>query len=99
MNEKALEIAIKTAIKKYNEVDAGSPEIPEAPDLHICDLMPIGDYFCGLEVTEHNRENIFSALRVDSANDFDWLGAEIAQSIYDAEMELRELRRSEARHA
>ena len=83
---------LKKRVSELEELKQSEPE-PE-PDAHICDLMPIGETFCGLEVVMHDREKAaikFKARDGDTA----WLFGLIAKSIYDAEIELRELRMME----
>jgi len=62
------------------------------PEHHICDLMPIGETFCGLEVVEHDNTDGMS-VNVKLGDRTEWMWDSTARAIYDSEMELRELRR------
>ena len=77
-------------ISHLNVVHENEPEPKTEP--HICDLMPIGDTFCGLEVAGHDAKSNLSIgfKREDSP---EWIWDSTARAIYESEMELRELRR------
>jgi hypothetical protein len=60
--------------------------------LNICDLMPIGETFCGLRVI-CTTNNAFRHAGVDGGDESEWINETTARAIYKAEMELRELRK------
>jgi hypothetical protein len=78
--------------KRVAELENQEPE-PEPEQKHrMCDLMPIGETFCGLEVADHDDMDGMS-VNVKSGDRTEWLWDSTAKAIYEAEMELRDLRR------
>lgn len=66
------------------------------PEPHICDLMPIGDTFCGLKVVDHDRtpDGVSRPISISPCDDDnEWINDSTAKAIYEAEMEIRDLRR------
>ena len=61
-------------------------------DSNICGLMPIGETFCGLKVI-CTTNNAFRHAGVDGGDESEWIDETTARAIYNAEMELRELRK------
>jgi hypothetical protein len=62
------------------------------PTLSIRDLMPVGETFCGLKVI-CTTNNAFRHAGVDGGDESEWIDETTARAIYNAEMEIRELRK------
>lgn len=80
--------------KRVAELEEPKPE--PKPEPHICDLMPIGETFCNLEVVDHDRtpDGVSRPISISPCDDDnEWILESTAKSIYESEMELRELRR------
>jgi hypothetical protein len=79
--------------KRVAELEEPEPE--PIPEPHICDLMPIGETFCGLKVVEHNKSRLdgFNVAFAFENGPIRWVFSEVSKAIYESEMELRELRR------
>jgi hypothetical protein len=76
---------------KQRIAELESTQTPK-PDPRICDLMPIGETFCGLKVI-CTTNNTFRHDGVDGGDESEWIGETTARAIHKAEMELRELRK------
>ena len=55
--------------------------------------MPIGETFCVLKVVDAEDGDSPSVIIVGESDDSEWINETTAKAIYNAEMELRELRK------
>jgi hypothetical protein len=77
---------------KLRVAELESTQTPR-PKPNICDLMPIGETFCGLKVVDAEDGDSPSVIIVGEGDDSEWINEATAKAIYNAEMELRELRK------
>jgi hypothetical protein len=77
---------------KQRVAELESTQTPK-PEPNICDLMPIGETFCGLKVVDAEDGDSPSVIIVGESDDSEWINETTARAIYNTEMELRELRK------
>jgi hypothetical protein len=78
--------------QRIAELEAAGQLEPD-PEPNICDLMPIGETFCGWEVVLHDEEDSLP-ICIKAEGRGEWIFKSTAKAIYEAEMELRELRKT-----
>lgn len=79
------------------EASKGQAKPAQESKKPICDLMQVGEVYCGLRVGAKSGGVIEAPIYFEAGDYGQWVNEPTAMAIYHAEMELRELRGRELR--